>query len=258
MSTIDPIAFKRIQRRSQATFKRANFAYLRCQRQLFSRLKAMRVNQNAVTVCGVRDAEAEDQLEQLMPDTKLEFILDEADLQQVKSSSCQVIVINLIFSVSDIETIFSLALSKLTVGGVLVFALLGPLTLQELKQAMGKPHHQHVCAFYDMHDIGDSLVRVGFDAPVMENAPWTVRYSNLDRLVEDLRDAGCSNPLQSRPRHLLTANWWSRIMDRYPADDSGKYHVTLDFVYGHAWKVAPKQTIRHDEVQIPIDTIQRR
>ena len=70
---------------------------------------------------------------------------------------------------------------------------------------------------------------MGFDAPVMENSPWTVRYSDLDRLVEDLRGFRCSNPLQSRPRHLLTANWWSRIMDRYPVDDS-ENTTTLDFV----------------------------
>ncbi|MBM3396669.1 MAG: methyltransferase domain-containing protein [Betaproteobacteria bacterium] len=115
----------------------------------------------------------------------------------------------------------------LTPGGLLMFTCLGPDTLREwgrLKAAMLE-------RLPDMHDVGDLLGQVGFGAPVMDQEHLVLTYSSVTPFLRDLRGWGAVDLTQARARGMRGAALLR-------ARDVGE--VTLEVVYGHAWKPAPR------------------
>jgi hypothetical protein len=260
MTYIDPAAAERFRLRAKKTFGQANFAYLHSLRLLFSRLQGMRVAQDNIVLFGINDAEATQVVRGFNPATKLRVLETVADINLLKDGSCPVIVVNLIFSVDDIDDIFSHLKSKLAPEGVLLFALLGTMTFEQLKQAIGPTHPYRVASFYDMHDLGDAMLRLGYASPIMEGQPLVVRYQHLDKLFNDLRLSGCSNALSERPKHLTGRQWWQQMVSRYPENQDGKYHLTLDYTVGHAWQSANSDKSEQgviNEVTVPVDQLKR-
>lgn len=129
----------------------------------------------------------------------------------------------------------------LEVGGLLMFSTLGPDTLRELNQVFGDGY-AHTQRFTDMHDLGDMLVESGFSDPVVDMEMITLTYDDLDSLFGELRAAGSSCAMQAR-RHTLTgAKRFAAARLAYEAMRShGKLPASFELIYGHAWKVAPKQ-----------------
>jgi len=127
------------------------------------------------------------------------------------------------------------------VGGMLMFATLGPDTLKELRTALGEHGDAHVHPFIDMHDIGDALVRAGFGDPVMDMDSLTLTYTRLDGLFADLRQSGSVNARADRPRGLGQRQRWQRAREHYERFRSeGRLPATFEIVYGHAWKPEPR------------------
>ena len=61
--------------------------------------------------------------------------------------------------------------------------------------------------------------------------------------MDELRRSGASNGLFDRPRGLTGRGAWAAARANYEAlRQDGRLPVTLEVVYGHAWKVAPKKT----------------
>ena len=111
--------------------------------------------------------------------------------------------------------------------GLLTFALLGPNTLKELRDAGATG----IRRFPDMHDMGDMLMSVGFADPVMDMEMITLAYASPRGLLRDQRHLGVRDELLGRMgwrdwRRVFNA--WSRIDGRLPA--------SFEIVYGHAWK----------------------
>ena len=130
----------------------------------------------------------------------------------------------------------------LETGGLFMFSTLGPDTLKELRAACaGIDDYEHVNRFIDMHDIGDALVHVGFADPVMDMEIITVTFDNLDALTRDLRALGARNNLEGRRRGLMAPSCWKEVTRRYEGlRREGKLPVTVEVVYGHAWKPQPR------------------
>lgn len=130
----------------------------------------------------------------------------------------------------------------LAVDGLLMFSSLGPDTLKELRASFddGYPHTQR---FADMHDLGDMLVECGFADPVMDMEVLTVTYASFDDLLAELRRNGAACAMQERRRSLTGRKIWDRARARYEQwRTEGRLPATLEIVYGHAWKAAPKKT----------------
>lgn len=126
----------------------------------------------------------------------------------------------------------------LEIGGMVMFSTLGPDTLKELRAALPA---SSVHRFIDMHDLGDALVKAGFGDPVMDMQMLNVTYRSTDDLIADLRLGGHASVHQARPRGLRTPRTWRRQLDEIEAQRrGGQLPVTLELVFGHAWKVAPK------------------
>ncbi|GAA5179790.1 methyltransferase domain-containing protein [Niveibacterium umoris] len=131
----------------------------------------------------------------------------------------------------------------LEVGGMLMFSTLGPDTLKELRAAMPAGIGERVHRFIDMHDLGDCLVRAGFAEPVMDMETITLTYTDLDGLLKDLRHAGATNASAARPRALAGKAGWARARAAYDQMRvEGRLPATVEVIYGHAWKAAPKTT----------------
>lgn len=129
----------------------------------------------------------------------------------------------------------------LEVGGMVMFSTLGPDTLKELRASLPPSDAEHLHRFIDMHDLGDALVKAGFADPVMDMDMITVTYAGLDDLLNALRTSGSTNASTSRPRGLVGKGHWQHLRSRYEQlRKNDRLPVTVEVVYGHAWKAEPK------------------
>ena len=146
----------------------------------------------------------------------------------------------------------------LTRGGLLMFTSLGPDTLKELRStvdALGTPGPTH--PFIDMHDLGDMLVASGFADPVMDVEHLTVTYADSAQLLAELRAVGGGSALASRKSGLRGRAWPARVSagyERFRRD--GRLPVTVEVIYGHAWK--PEEAPRLLEDGRAIIRVERR
>jgi len=129
----------------------------------------------------------------------------------------------------------------LRAGGLLLVASLGPDTLRELRDVVARhlplaravPH-------VDMHDLGDMMVRAGFDAPVTECEPLRLLYPGARELLRETRALG-GNPRDDRMAHLPPTRAARAILadlDR-SKDGEGRIALTFELVFAHGWKVGP-------------------
>lgn len=148
---------------------------------------------------------------------------------------------------NDLPALFAEWNRVTKVDGVLMFTMPGPDTLRELRSAVAKalPARQssfHV--FTDLHDIGDMLVHAGFADPVMDMEVITLEYKTTDALWKDLRAQGAMSAVASRPRGCISPRAWARLNEALNAqrDGNGMIRMSVEVIYGHAWKVPPKKT----------------
>jgi malonyl-CoA O-methyltransferase len=129
----------------------------------------------------------------------------------------------------------------LEVGGLLMFSTLGPDSLKELRSAFSDGY-AHTQRFIDMHDLGDMLVACGFADPVMDMEVLNLTYDGFDEMLGELRAAGSGCAMKARRHGLTGRQAWIKARDAYEnLRSNGKLPATFEVVYGHAWKVAPKQ-----------------
>jgi malonyl-CoA O-methyltransferase len=146
--------------------------------------------------------------------------------------------------VSDLPRALGEFRRVLKVGGLASFTTFGPDTLKELRAAFaGVDRHTHVSRFVDMHDIGDLLVQAGFADPVMDMEYLTLTYADGEAMMRDLRAIGATNATAGRPRGLTGRGRWRRTQEALEAmRRDGRIPATFEVIYGHAWKVAAKET----------------
>ncbi|MES2355763.1 MAG: malonyl-ACP O-methyltransferase BioC [Pseudomonadota bacterium] len=149
---------------------------------------------------------------------------------------------NLALQWFDLERSIAEAHRVVTTGGLFMFSTFGPDTLKELRNAFsGIDQYEHVNRFIDMHDIGDVLVHAGFADPVMDMEIITVTFDDLTAITRDLKSLGERNHLAGRRPGLMAPKRWQEVKERYESfRREGKLPVTIEVIYGHAWKPQPK------------------
>ncbi len=143
--------------------------------------------------------------------------------------------------------------------GLFAFATLGPDSLLELRRAWAAVDGRaHVNRFFDMHDIGDALVRAGLRDPVLDVDRLAVSYESTDSLFRDLTAMGARNCLASRNPALVGKRRFQIMTDALLAPgDSNLIALELELVYGHCWgrgAAAPAGDFHIDAGNIPLRT----
>jgi malonyl-CoA O-methyltransferase len=137
---------------------------------------------------------------------------------------------------NDLDTAFNEVARVLQPEGLFIFSTFGPDTLKELRAASNNAH-THVSRFIDMHDIGDSLTRAGFSAPVLDVEHYTLTYDNVKGVMQDLKSIGAHNATQGRARGLQGKGFLSNLTQQYEQfRTQGKLPATFEVIYGHAWR----------------------
>lgn len=142
----------------------------------------------------------------------------------------------------------------------LMFTTLGPDTFKELKQAWaGANDFAHVNEFIDMHDVGDYLMSEHFLEPVVDMELLAVHYDTLPQLVRSLKNQGVKNIHAQRNQGLTGRHAWKQFEINYSAMQTqlGKYPLTYEVVYGHAWKGAQQKTGHGTETRISVSDLMK-
>ncbi|MFZ0219121.1 MAG: malonyl-ACP O-methyltransferase BioC [Candidatus Aquirickettsiella sp.] len=150
----------------------------------------------------------------------------------------------------------------LTPGGLLLFSMVGPDTLQELRYCWAAiDEHPHVHLFVDMHDRGDNLLQASFIDPVMDVEYFTLLYSEALDLMKELKKLGVQNLAKNRQRGLTSKGGLKKLIQVYEGfrNKAGKLPATWEIIYGHAWAAEKKSQKKnnHNEIKIPLHSIIR-
>lgn len=137
--------------------------------------------------------------------------------------------------------------AALKTDGFVLFSLLGPDTLTELRAAYlrrGWPSPLHTLT--DMHDWGDRLAQHGFAEPVMAMERLILTFNTPERALQELRELGRNlcpvSALADSASQGLRGRGWRR--DLLAAIDEcrnlqGDIALTFELIYGHAIKSKP-------------------
>ncbi|MFY7697980.1 MAG: malonyl-ACP O-methyltransferase BioC [Legionella sp.] len=149
----------------------------------------------------------------------------------------------------------------MNINGCLMFSTLGPDTFLELKRAWALvDDYQHTNTFTDMHDIGDVLMAEHFLDPVVDMEYLSVHYGSISQLLQSLKAQGVRNINRERKRGLVAKNTW-HAFERHLAGfktELGKYPLTYEVVYGHAWKGLQQRVEGGVETRIPVAKLLKR
>lgn len=162
---------------------------------------------------------------------------------------------------SDVDRVFGEIRRVLRPGGLVVFSSFAPATLQELRQSWNRVDDRiHVNAFYDVHDLGDALVRAGLSEAVLDTENIVVQYARCRDLLMDLKKIGAGNRVHGRRRTLTGKQRFRDMMNAYEArrSDDG-LPATYEIVYGHAWNAGdgPDQSAVGGEHIVPLEQVTR-
>lgn len=138
--------------------------------------------------------------------------------------------------------------AALKTDGFVMFSLLGPDTLIELRAAYQRrgwtaPLH----TLTDMHDWGDRLVQHGFAEPVMDMERLTLTFATPERALQELRELGRNLHPIGTDAHLavqgLRGKAWRRELLTAVGEcrnAAGEIALTFELIYGHAIKPKPR------------------
>jgi malonyl-CoA O-methyltransferase len=179
---------------------------------------------------------------------------------------------------NDLPALFAEWHRVLKTDGVLMFTAPGPDTLRELQRAVTKALPARATSLHrytDLHDIGDMLVHAGFADPVMDMEVITLEYKTTDALWADMRAQGAMSAVATTPAHsgastqthgsalrargCVSPRAWQRLNDALDAarDANGMIRMSVEVIYGHAWKIPPKKTAEGHGI-VRLESIKRK
>jgi len=141
----------------------------------------------------------------------------------------------------EIEKIFYDVRKSLKGDGIFMFTTVGPNTLRELQEAYTYIDiEQHVNSFTDMHMYGDSLLKCGFDDPVMDVEEIIVEYSSFKGVLNSLKKTGANTVIGQEPSYISKKSY-IELSNVYPKNnDNDKFPVTYEMIYGMSWNRVKK------------------
>ncbi|MEM9058689.1 MAG: methyltransferase domain-containing protein [Pseudomonadota bacterium] len=254
----DPACVRRRFDRAAATFDDAAVLHDRVRAQLLERLELVDLDPRAVLDVGAGTGRALAPLRQRfrraqlfavdssqamldrLPRTRLGFkprrvtaLRADAAALPFDDASVDVVFSNLCLPwCPDPDAVIGEFRRVLRPRGLLLFSALGPDTLREVRTAWDDDG-AHVHRFFDMHDIGDALVRNGLGEPVLDVERYTLTYPDAAALFTDLRAVGGRNAAKGRPAGLTGVKRFDRFVTALnDGRRDGRLAVTVETVFG--------------------------
>jgi malonyl-CoA O-methyltransferase len=180
----------------------------------------------------------------------------------LKDASVDLVFSNLMLAwCNHPDQVFREAGRVLKPNGLFMFTSLGPDTLREVRERFRQVDERtHVHRFIDMHDLGDALMRTGFLEPVMDTERLTVTFPSADALFREIKSSGSTNVTQGRRPGLFGRKALKDIQAGLESQRTeAGLSVTLEVVYGHAWRGTPRATKKSPaEIAVPLSQILKR
>jgi len=180
-------------------------------------------------------------------------------------ASVDIVFSSLMLQWCELDQAFLEIRRVLTPEGFFAFSTFGPDTLKELRAAWAEADeaspHSHVHPFFDMHDIGDALVRTGLMEPVLDVDRMQLTYADVMTLMRELKAIGAHNAIAGRSRCLTGKSRLLKVKGAYERfRRDGRLPATYEVVYGAAWGAAGRPAVPavHGEARIAPGTIRRR
>ena len=277
---LDPTSVRRAFDRASHTFDSASAVHTEIRRRLIERLDVMRIEPACVLDLGAGTGQSSRELKRRYRGAQViaadlspamlniaanrsgflqRFARIAADAQKLplRDGSVDLVFSNLMLQwLAQPDVAIVEARRVLKPLGLFTFTTLGPDSLRELRSAWGTADNgQHVHAFFDMHDIGDALMRAGFMQPVMDTERLTITYRDWPALRNELQKSGSTNLGQGRRRGLTGRTAQARALQTlFEMRKEGLIPITLEVVYGHAW-TGTTQKRMSNEIGIPVGAI---
>lgn len=170
---------------------------------------------------------------------KIDYLCADAETLPLTDQSVDMIFSNLTLQwINDLEQTLCEFARVLRPGGMILFSTFGPDTLKELRQAwQAVDSYSHVNAFIDLHDVGDAMLRAQLAEPVMDAERFTLTYSDVFKLMRELKAIGAHNVMPQRTRGLTGKHkikTLERAYEQFRYD--GVLPASYEVLYGHAWR----------------------
>ena len=169
--------------------------------------------------------------------------IGELDEEQPYPSADYDLVVHLLGlgTVNDLPGALIHSRNALAEGGIMIASFPGAGSLARLRQVMidadGEKPAARVHPMVDNQSAAALLQRAGFRRQVVDSHTLSVRFSSLQRLVDDLRDHGLSNALRNSAPHLCRAGL-ARAQSAFAAlgEEDGKVTERFEMLTLTGWK----------------------
>ena len=143
--------------------------------------------------------------------------------------------------------------------GMLTFTTFGPDTLIELREAyLAIGETPSVSPFAAIQQVGDGLQASGFYNTVLDRENFTMGYTDLRALMQELHAIGATDARSGRRRGLMGKTRWQALNAAYPKH-AERIQSTWEVITAMAFKRADRTDMPDDMVAaIPLDQISRR
>lgn len=188
-------------------------------------------------------------------------ICADAENLPIQSHSVDMIFANFTLPyLNDLPAVFIEWSRVLKPNGLLMLTTLGPESFIELRSSWAQvDEHLRTHAFYDLHDIGDMMLKAGFKDPVIDVERITLTYKTVHHFFRELKAQGAINMLSRRCRGLTTRAKIQAVAEAYEVfREEGVLPVTFEVTYAHAWGADLARGMNAaGEVRIPLSHVQR-
>ncbi len=162
------------------------------------------------------------------------------------SSRDLIVAVGILDSLNDLPGMLIQIRRGLRPDGLFLASLFGAGTLSTLKSIMMEAEEQgvapHIHPQIDLKTMSDLVVRTGFALPVADIDQLELRYSELDRLLSDIRDMGTGNVMAQQPRYF-TKSAYARLLEEWNSrhDAAGKVTEIFSLLHISGWSPSADQ-----------------
>lgn len=148
-------------------------------------------------------------------------------------NSIDIVFSNMMLHWSNEADVFLEARRVLKPGGLLLMSSLGETSLFELKHAFSEvDDKKHIHTFPALHDLGDDLLKSGFEDVVVNAEVITLTYNNVKTLMKDIKASGGQNVDENRDKGMMPSQQLKQLEKAYePFRQDDRLPASYEIVY---------------------------